>query len=80
MITDALLNFWFGLVDWFAGILPQSDGSLGVVDSLDFLFDLDYFLPIHEVMAAVAVVLAMGPPMAVAQAAIWAYHQVWGSD
>ncbi len=83
MITDALLSVVFGLLSWAGGMLPvwnPVDHVPPLGGAVPWLNDLDYFLPIHELISLVLAVLLLTPAFVVASLALWLIALVRGGS
>lgn len=69
MVTDAVIDWFLGLVEWVASLIPDTDILLGV--DLSFITDLNYFLPIGEMFTLFSSVFSIGGPLAAASLIIW---------
>lgn len=69
MVTDFILQLWFGLVDWFLGLLPTDPLPQGL--TLGWLMDMNYFLPVSEMFGLLVLMFAMGGPFIAASLIIW---------
>jgi hypothetical protein len=72
LITDTFLGWIASLAEWAADLMPTwtpNIPSAGPIAS--YLDDLNYFLPIGEVIAVVLVVLALGLPLGAVSLSLW---------
>jgi hypothetical protein len=72
MVTDAILDWWFDLVDW---LIAQSQGMTAGLprELVDFSFmgDMNYFLPVAEMFAAFTAFFLLGGPMMGVSLVVW---------
>lgn len=65
MITDSILQFFIGIIEWIVGILPTFDFTLPEIASLEFLTTLrlylNYFLT--PVTASILINILLFAPM-----------------
>lgn len=69
MVTDAILEWFFGLCDWLVTLLPKNPLPQGI--NLSWISDMNYFLPISEMFGLFTVVFALGGTFAGASLIIW---------
>lgn len=70
MLTDAILTWWFDLVEAFLGLFPDDPlETLGV--NLSFISDMNYFLPIAEMWGLFIVIFSLGGVLASTSLIIW---------
>lgn len=69
MVTDAVIDWFFDLVDWLVAGVPSS--SLPFTVSLSWISDMNYFLPITEMFNLMILFLLLGGPMAGTSLVIW---------
>lgn len=70
MVTDAVLDWFFGLLDWLVTGLPTGELPFDGF-GFGFISDMNYFLPIGEMFSVFMGFLLLGGPMAVASIVIW---------
>lgn len=82
MITDWILNALQTGLDWFSDQLPTDNTHVWeyVNQVGSHLADLNYFLPIGEVVALVVAVFVLFPIFAGVSLLAWVYAQVRGSS
>jgi hypothetical protein len=62
VITDSVVSWLAGFASWIGTTFPYSPMSIPDVGMIaGYLGDLNYFLPIAEVMSAVLAVTMVGP-------------------
>lgn len=69
MVTDAILDWWFGLCGWFLDQMPKNPIPKGL--DLGWISDINYFLPVSEMYGLFTVVFALGGTFASASLIIW---------
>jgi hypothetical protein len=70
MVTDAILEWWFDLVEAFLGLFPHDPLSdLGV--NLSFITDMNYFLPIGEMWGLFIIIFGLGGVLASTSLVVW---------
>jgi hypothetical protein len=69
MVTDAILDWWFGLCNWLVTLMPVNPLPHGV--DLSWISDMNYFLPISEMFGLFSVVFALGGVFAGSSLIIW---------
>lgn len=70
MVTDAVLDWFFDLVDWLISGMPDLELPKNIMD-LSWIRDINYFLPISEMYALFAAFFLLGGPMAATSLIIW---------
>lgn len=70
MVTDAILDWWFGLVGWLLDLLPTNQMPGGTM-TLSMMGQLNYFLPITEMFQLFASMFALGGVFASSSLVIW---------
>lgn len=70
MVTDAILDWWFDLVEWFVNLFPTSDLPSSAID-LSWISDMNYFVPISEMFSVFIAFVALGGPLAGTSLIIW---------
>lgn len=69
MVTDAVLDWWFGLVEWLIGTMP--DGGASATFNLGMIDDMNYFLPISEMFGVFVAFVALGGPFLGTSLIVW---------
>lgn len=69
MVTDAILEWWFGLCEWVISLMPHDPMPQGV--NLGWISDINYFLPISEMFGLFSIIFALGGTFASASLIIW---------
>jgi len=69
MVTDAILEWWFGLCDWVISLMPADPMPQGL--NFGWISDMNYFLPISEMFGLFSIVFALGGTFAGASLIIW---------
>lgn len=69
MVTDAILDWIFGLLNWLVSLLPHDP----LPHTIDFswISDMNYFLPISEMYTLFSLVFALGGTFAGTSLIIW---------
>lgn len=82
MITDALLSFVLGLLDFLAGLFPEVDFDPVelLMDALSHLADLNYYLPISEMVAVFVTFLLVVPVLAGTTLLVWGVSFLRGAN
>lgn len=70
MVTEAVLDWWFGFVNWLISSVPSSDLPSTAIN-LSWLTDMNYFIPISELFMIFVAFFALGGPMAGTSLVIW---------
>lgn len=71
MITDAILDWFFGLVDWALVASREFVGDMPVTLSLGWISDMNYFLPISEMFQVFAALFLLGGPFIGTSLVVW---------
>lgn len=69
MVTDALLDWLFGLVEWM--LEPIHVADMPVTLSLGWISDMNYFLPISEMFQLFAAIFLLGGPFIGTSLVVW---------
>lgn len=70
MVTDGILNWLFGLVEWMISGIPTLNLPRNVLD-FSWISDINYFLPISEMYTLFTAFFLLGGPMAATSLIIW---------
>lgn len=70
MVTDAILDWWFGLCEWVVSLLPVVTNPMEAF-GLGWINDMNYFLPVAEMFGLFAVFFALGGPFVASSLVIW---------
>lgn len=70
MVTDAVLDWWFDLVEWLLNLIPASTLPATVVD-FSWISDMNYFIPINEMFQVFLGFWLLGGPLAGTSLIIW---------
>lgn len=70
MVIDAILDWWFGLVNWLVDLLPE-DPMPGEGVDLSLIQEMNYFLPIGEMFGLFGIFFALGGVFASSSLIIW---------
>lgn len=70
MVTDAILDWFFDLVEWLISGIPDLDLPRNVLD-FSWIADINYFLPISEMYSLFLSFFLLGGPMAATSIIIW---------
>lgn len=69
MVTDGILDWFFGLMDWLITGVPTSE--IPVTLSLGWISEMNYFLPIADMFAVFGALFLLGGPFAATSLIIW---------
>lgn len=69
MITEAVLNWLFGLVDWAISGVPTTE--VPVTLSLSWLTDINYFIPVSEMFSLFMALFLLGGPFLATSLIVW---------
>lgn len=70
MVTDLVLNWWFGLVGWCVDQLPSDTSPISRLD-LSWITDMNYFLPVSEMFGVWLSLVSLGGFFAGSSLLIW---------
>lgn len=70
MVTDALIEWLLGMVEFVVQGIPSSDPFTQGVD-FSFISDLNYFLPITEMFSLFLSMFMLGGPLVASSLIIW---------
>lgn len=70
MVTDAVLDWWFGLVGWLLDLLPTDTSPVANIN-LSWITDMNYFLPISEMFGVFIGLVSLGGVFAGSSLIIW---------
>lgn len=70
MVTDAVLDWWFDLVEWFVSLFPDNPMP---GDGLNFgwLGDANYFLPLSEMFGVWFALFSLGGTFVGTSLVVW---------
>lgn len=69
MITDFILDWFFGLQEWALSGLPDDPFPQGF--TLGWIADMNYFLPVSEMFGLFVIFFALGGPFVASSLIIW---------
>lgn len=74
MVTDAILDWWFDLVDvMITSFKPVDDPTSAMNFDLSMIDDINFFLPISEMFGVFIAFVALGGPFAGTSLIIWVF-------
>jgi hypothetical protein len=72
VVIDAIVNWFFGLVDWFVSLgAPLTKGMPQSLVDFSFMGDMNYFLPVAEMFALFSAFFLLGGPMMGVSLIVW---------
>jgi hypothetical protein len=70
VVTDAVLDWWFGLCNWLLDFLPDDPNPASTID-LSWLTNMNYFLPLSEMFQVFIAMFSLGGVFAGSSLIIW---------
>lgn len=70
MVTDAILDWFFDLIESMVSGLPSGDSPMNTFD-FSMINDMNYFLPISDMFGLFLVFFALGGPFLASSLIIW---------
>jgi hypothetical protein len=70
MVTDAILNWWFGLIETVINGMPTTAMPRNVMD-FGWIRDMNYFLPVSEMFGLFSVFFALGGSLLGSSLIVW---------
>lgn len=71
MVTDAILDWWFDLIEWLVTLFPAAESAPSSEINLGWIADMNYFLPIGEMFGLFVAFFALGGPLVGTSLIIW---------
>jgi hypothetical protein len=72
MVTDAVVDWFFDLVDWLMGLgTGMTSGMPRELLDFSFMGDMNYFLPVAEMFALFSAFFLLGGPMMGFSLIVW---------
>lgn len=71
MITDGIMDWWFGLAGWMVSLFPTNDELPADVFNFSMLHEINYFLPASELINLLRIMLALAAPFVTSSMVIW---------
>jgi hypothetical protein len=70
VVTDAILNWFFDLIESMVSGLPGTDSPMSTFN-FSMINDMNYFLPISEMFGLFIIFFALGGPFIASSLIIW---------
>ncbi|WP_306901922.1 hypothetical protein [Arthrobacter sp. B1I2] len=71
MVTDRILDWWFGLIEWMLTLFPATEGAPTSTIDLSWITAMNYFVPLNEMFGLFVGFFALGGPLVGTSLIVW---------